>query len=443
MTNPKAVKIVCIGIGSASFGRTILTDLLGSPSMAGLQPHLVLVDIDAHNLDVMARLAERLKAYFGSPATIEATTDRTAALPGADFLVISVARHRMDLWELDFRVPFSLGFKHINGENGGPGAAFHTLRSYELVLPICHDAERLCPNAFVLNFTNPESRVMMAIDHLTQLWGVGLCHGQFGARDLVAKVLCRPPEELDIVGAGLNHLFWMLRVCDRQTGEDLLPELRRRFAADSSLLQPLAREWMRIYGLLTYTDDSHPGEYVSYAHELYGTYWHSGRESAPVRLDPAASQPRGFRTRGIETLVPYADGQLPIGDIARLSRELAVPIISGMALNRPTWVPAVNVPNTDGAIGNLDREAIVEVPADVDGEGIHPVAVGDLPEGLAGICRTQISIQKLLVEAYRQRSRNLLLQALLLDPCVDSLRRAEKLIAEMYRLQGDFLPELT
>ncbi len=442
MSAKQAVKVVCIGIGSASFGQAVLTDLLGSPNMAGLQLDLALVDTDARSLGIMARLGERLKGHFGSSATIQATTDRAVALPGADVVVVSVARRRVELWELDYRVPLALGFKHIYGENGGPGAAFHTLRSLELVLPICRDAQQLCPNAFVLNFTNPESRVMMAIHRLTGLRGVGLCHGQFGARALVAKVLCRPPDELDIVGAGLNHLFWMLKVNDRQTGEDLLPELRRRFAADPTLLQPLAREWMRIYGLLTYTDDSHPGEYVSYAHELCGTYWRLGREYVPVHIVPTGELPRSLQPPEIDNLVPYADGRMPVADVAQLSAELAVPIISAMALNKRTWVPAANVPNTSAAIGNLDREAIVEVPCEVDAGGIHPVAVGDLPEGLAAICRTQVSIQKLLVEAYRERSRNLLLQALLLDPCVDSLCRAEKLIDEMYRLQGDFLPEL-
>ena len=440
MGGKEKVKVVHIGIGSASFGRKMLADLLGRPIMSDLSLHLVLVDTNPRNLDIMTRLARRLKAHLNSSAIVEATGERTQALPGADYVITSVARRRRDLWEQDYRVPFAYGFKGITGENGGPGAAFHALRAFHLILPVCRDIEQLCPDALVLNFSNPESRVLMAMNYLTNLRAVGLCHGQLEARASVAEILDRPLEELDIVGAGMNHFFWFVRIADKRTGEDLQPEVKRRIEADPSLCPALAREMLRIYGLFTFPSDTHIGEYLPFAHEFYGMKWF-GRESIPVHaVEPEVN----IRDRvPIERMAAYASGERPLDSEATSpSEELTVPIIAAMSHKQEAWVPAVNVLNTEGSIGNVDRKAIVEVPAMVDGDGVHPVQTGDLPEALAAMVNTQVSIQKLLVEAYRRKSRNLLLQALLLDPVVDSVRRAERLIDDMFELQSDFLPKL-
>jgi alpha-galactosidase len=126
--------------------------------------------------------------------------------------------------------------------------------------------------------------------------------------------------------------------------------------------------------------------------------------------------------------------------VARKTEELAIPIILDIELDRGRWEPAVNVPNDGYYVENLERDSIVEVPARVDGNGIHPERIGPLPEAIAAFCRTQVSIQKILVEAYAKRSKNLLLQALLLDPVVDSVQRAERMLDEMLELQKDFLP---
>ncbi len=430
----RRVKVVVIGAGSASFGRGVLADLFGQEVMGGLDVHLVLVDLDAAALERMTRVASLIGEHYGTSATVEATTQRREALAGADYVIISVSVRRMELWEQDFRVPLAYGFRHPLGENGGPGAMFHTLRSLELVLPICRDVVKICPDALVLNFTNPESRVLMGISAFTDARAVGLCHGQMGARDRLAEILKRPLSSIDAVAGGLNHFFWFTHVKDARTGKDLYPLLRRRIARDPSLVPPLVRTMLEVFGCFTYPSDDHIGEYLAFAHEFTGLKWPYGRECREVPR-------RGDEPSPSDWLDPYLSGaKKPDRRLTEVTGELAIPIIAATALNRRTWLPAVNVLNTERYVEDLPVDAIVEVPAVADRRRITPQKIGPLPEALAAYCRTQVSIQKLIIEAYRKRSRNLLLQALLLDPVVDNVANAEKLLDDMLKRQADYLP---
>ncbi len=435
MASARKARIVLIGAGSANFGMGTIADVLSSAPLARHDVTLALVDIDAAALDKAARLAEMVRAYRGSQVRIEATPDRREALRGADFVITAVTRNRMPLWEQDFRVPLAYGFRHCLGENGGPGALFHALRNYEVVLPICRDVERLCPEALVLNFTNPESRILMAMCHLTAVRAVGLCHGVLMARTDAARWLGRDLADLDIVTGGLNHFFWILKIADRRTGEDLYPALRRAAAEHAP---PLVRKLTAIYDLLVFPSDDHVGEYLSFATEFTGIRWPYGQESRPAPQAPAPAAPPAPPADWRE---PYLAGAKPADErLARPGGEIVVDIIADILDDTGQWEPSVNVLNSGGYVENLPREAVVEVPAVVDAAGIHPQPVGPLPEALAAFCRTQVSIQRLLIEAYRQRSRRLLLQALLLDPCVDSVRRAEEMLDAMLDLQKDYLP---
>jgi alpha-galactosidase len=424
-------RIVIIGAGSLSFGRGMIVDLLRSKELVGRNLSIWLVDIDPATLEDMRQFAELVKAHVGSDIEIHATTDRTEALPGASYVLTAVSIHRWELWEQDFRVPLSHGFKHPLGENGGPGALFHSLRSLELVLPICRDIERLCPDALLLNFTNPEARVLDAILHLTGVNAVGLCHGVFSAIQFISAYADIPVEQLEVTSAGINHFYTVLKAIDKGTGQDLLPGLLDRLREDKSFPPSLWKKFIDIFGWLTYKSDDHIGEYVSFGAEFAGTKWHYGLESRPV----GRAQPRPrFELRS------YLDGK-PLDEPAlRRSGEIAAPIICDLELDRKNRHDAVNVLNTEGYIENLPRTGVVEVPAFCDGTGVHPIAVGPLPEAQAAYIRTQLSIQRLITEAYRTRSRNLLLQALLLDPVVDSILGAEKLLDEMLELQRDYLP---
>jgi len=427
------MKIVLIGAGSRSFGRGQIADVLHSKELRGRGVTLTLVDTDDAALETMTKLAERMKERLDSDVRLESTTDRRKALPGADYVLVAVARRRMELWEQDFRVPLSYGFRHCLGENGGPGAVFHALRSFELVIPICRDVEELCPDAWLFNFTNPEARVLHAVLHLTKVKGVGFCHGVFDALHAITRYLGRPLDELDIISAGINHCYTILRLRDKKTGEDLFPALLRKVAEDKEPRNPLFKKLAEVFGIFTYPSDDHIGEYLAYGSDYSGVKWHYGRESWPVpRKDVKPQGP---------SLEDYAEGRAPLDDqIMRPTGELTVPIICDMLLDRGTYRWAVNVLNTGRYIDNLATDGVVEIPATVDRNGIHPMTVGSVPEPFAAVMRTQMSINACVTEGYRTRTKRPLLQALLLDPNVNSVIAAEKLLDYMLGLQREYLP---
>ncbi len=453
-----SIKIVLIGAGSKEFSRGLIHDLVLDKELPqATQIEVVLVDIHAKNLQIMLDYAKRCVEVTQTPITFRATTNREEALPGADFVLLSVAIGRMDLWEQDFRVPLAFGMRHIYGENGGPGALFHALRNYQLIFPILRDIERFCPDAYLINFTNPEARILTAILTLTNIKAIGLCHGFYSLHRLVSAVLGRPSNELDIRTAGMNHFYTCYRIADKRSGQDLRPEFEQKLSENPDQLEPLVRFMWETFGVIGYGSDHHIGEYIGYAHEFDGMRWEFGIENRKVlQTDEAVTSWTAFRAwqHGIDvgTLLAsnivqidndYLTGQRPPDDkVLVKSGELAVPVIGDIVLDRKVLRAAVNVLNTDGYIENLARDACVEVPAMVDAAGIYPDAVGTLPEGFAAQIRLQHSIQKLLVQAYQQHSKKLLLQALLLDPVVDSAVNAQKFLDYMLDIQAEYLPEL-
>jgi len=424
-------KIVIVGAGSRQFGRDMVADLLGTKELQGRGMSICLTDIDEEALDVMHRFAKLLKDHHGSDMALSATTDRREALPDADYVLTAVSVRRWDLWEQDFRIPLAYGFRHVLGENGGPGALFHAMRSLNILIPVCRDIEELCPDTLLLNFTNPEGRVLDAILHLTKVKAAGLCHGVFNAIRAISEISGVPIKQLEVTSAGLNHFYYVMEAVNKETGEDVLPAVKEKVANDDSMPTTLWKKLIEIYGWLTYRSDNHIGEYLAYGPEFHGIKWRYGMESRKVTARRPG--PHG------DWLLAYLDGKPLDNRALRRSGEIAIPVITDMELDRTTRHDAVNVLN-DGYIENLPSTAVVEVPATCDGKGLHPIAVGAIPEPPAAFMRTQLAIQRLVTEAYATNSKKLLLQALLLDPVVNSVTAAEKMLDEMLELQADFLP---
>lgn len=428
------MKIVLIGAGSRSFGGGMVRDILVCGELMGRGVTMALVDVNAEALTRMVQFAEKLKGMTGTDVAIQATTDRCAALPGADYVIVSVCRERYALWEQDFRVPLAHGFRHCLGENGGPGAIFHSLRSFELLIPICRVIERLAPDAQVLNFTNPEMKVLHAILTLTKVKAAGLCHGIAGAIDLVSRVMERPADSFRVTSAGMNHFYAVMKVEDLQTGRDLLPVVKEKVLERGDCSGPLFRKMLEVFDVLTFPSEDHVGEYLPYGSEFMGVKWHYGQECRQVTVEaPEAGR----------DLIDLLEGPDPPATLLKPGGELCVPIICDMELDRGEFREAVNVLNTKPYIDNLPTSCCIEVPATVDATGLHPMAIGPLPEPFAEYIRRQATICELLTEAYRTREKKLLLQALLLDPIAHSSAAAEKVLDEMLDLQSDFLPEFS
>jgi alpha-galactosidase len=235
----------------------------------------------------------------------------------------------------------------------------------------------------------------------------------------------------------MNHLFTVLSVKDLDTGEELFDTALGKIMKETGEHTQLFRKLAEHFGILTYPSDDHIGEYMAYGSEFTGIKWPYGRECERVVPGVEDGPSR-------QLLKDLASGKKPVDEnILVNSGELTVPVIADIELDRGSFRPAVNVLNTEGYISNLPRTAAVEIPATVDSEGIHPVSVGAIAEPFAEIIRRQCPIIELTTEAYDTGKRRPLLQALLLDPVVNSISEAETMLDYMLDLQKDYLPQLS
>jgi alpha-galactosidase len=441
----RTTKIVLIGAASASFGPRTIRDALLTPELRGST--LTLVDIDAERLEVMAAFADRLNQSIGAGLRFEHTTDRTEALPGAEFVITSVAVKRNELWQLDFQIPLRHGIKQVLGENGGPGGLSHALRQIPLVLGIARDVEKLAPNALLLNFSNPMSRICLAVCRNTGVRCIGLCHGINGSYRGISRITGIDVDDLKVFGVGLNHFAWVWKVHRKSTGEDVYPILREAERTYDPAFRPLTRRLFRDYGLYPYPSDNHIGEYLSFAWEdcgLKGNDFSGSPEKRKWGWEKIARI-----ARGDDPVPPPEPGEPSRKESTpedrlrfRRSDEEALSIIASALANRHDFIEAVNIPN-EGLIGNLPDWAIVEVPAVVGADGVRGVKVGDLPGGIAALLNTQVHVQDLVTDAAVHGSRELALQALLADPVVQSAEAAGRALDELLHVHRDCLPQFT
>ncbi|MDH3290166.1 MAG: alpha-galactosidase [Gemmatimonadota bacterium] len=453
------MKITIIGAGSREFGPATVRDLLLSERICERQPTVTLMDVAERELKLTASYARDVTKRHEKPVTIEATTELNRALDGAQVVVMAIARRRYYYWAQDFHLPRQLGFRQIYGENGGPGGLFHALRNMGPTMDIARAMERHCPDAWLLNFTNPLTKLCEGLTRLSSIKVVGLCHGVFHGIAQIAQFLECEPHELETYACGLNHFSWFQEVRDRATGTDLYPRLRERERQAHWLARwdeiALSRILFRVVGLYPSPGANHIGEYVRWAEEYLASaaiqFFHDPRDGRPweggeiptwvYNLSDRPHEVPLFPERRLPRL--HTNPRLAVDPAAPLepSGEVTVPIIEGLYCGCRHEIAAVNVPN-GSAIPNLPDDAVVEVPATVDAAGVAARRMQPLPELAAALLSTQISIHRLLVEAFEHESRDALLQALLLDPTTVSYRAAVDLIDLMCERQAEVLPRL-
>jgi alpha-galactosidase len=456
----KKTKIVVIGAGSASFGLTNLGAILRTSALKGSE--LGLVDINEEGLDLITKLAERLNKEWGSEFKITSSTKRKELLKDADFVIISVAIDREKCWNSDFEIAKKHGIMHY-AENGGPGGAMHASRNINLIMPILRDIEAICPSALVLNFTNPVPRICIAAARFTKLKMVGICHQIEFGYSIVAKVLAKDlgldipagykfkwqeaiqkqyhhineiaQEKIDILAAGINHFSWMLAIRDRKTGADLYPLFRERYHNGFEDFEPLTREVFDIFKTCPVPGDCHMVEYLPYTHNMNTNTW----DKYDVQMYPL-HQAEQDRFDMWDEIAEMADGKKSVDHLRNVHSERSEMIISDIITNAYGYEQAVNIPNL-GYIENLPYNAIVEVPAVVSANGIHGVGVGKMPEVAAEMCRRQINLAEMVVEAAVKGDKDLMLQALAMDPMVDDPKIARALLDDYLKANREYLPQ--
>jgi alpha-galactosidase len=428
-------KFVVIGAGSLSFGTMTIRDLMEAAELKGSE--IVLVDLDEARLDRMTRLARRLNETWKADMKITSTTNRCEALPGADIVVGAVERNRYKLWQMDIEVPRKHGCGELYGENGGPGGFFHTLRQVPITLDIARDMERLCPHAWLINMSNPESRLTLAIKRYTNVKTVGVCLATYiTRRQLATKVLGLPEEEVDVKAAGINHCHWVMDIRHNGTGEDLYPAVREKIKAVEPNWEPVSRECLRRFGYYPGPGDTHVGEYISWAATLMPsnyTHWIFEGDQQVDKMTAALEKFAGGDG-------PLSADELEEFMVERGYRWQTLDIVLSLLDNGNRYVLAVNVPN-DGYVTNLKQGAIIEIPAIVGADRIYGLGMGELPTAIASLMDRQLAVMDLNVEAAFTGDRQTALEGLTIDPLMPDPRTAEKILDEMLVAQADYLPQ--
>ncbi len=420
-------KIVAIGVGSNCFGPS-LKDFFFSDDFCGST--LTLVDTDKVKLEQMAAMVRHWNAHTGRGLRIEHTVDRRLALDGAEFVINSIALNRNELWKHDFRVPRKHGIRQSLGENGGPGGLFFTMRTIPAVFDIVRDIERQAAGAYFINFSNPESRIVCALGKYTKVKALGLCHGIFGSRWLISEITGVPDEEIAVHGAGINHFQWLLSITRKGTGEDLYPLLREKERAFDPTRQRLVRELFRTFGYWPTCGDSHTGEYLPYGWQGEGC-----RSGYDYRRDERDRKKYAKYLKHASEDAAYAATWLE-----RPTGEKAAPIIAGIMHNRHELVESGVVYNGPGFVPNLPREAAVEVPLLPNATGFNPYPFNStLPDACAKLLLPAVSNQQLAVEAAVHGSKELALQALFVDPVVDDMDAARKILDELWAINAPYI----
>jgi alpha-galactosidase len=424
------VTVTFLGAGSVEFTRQLLRDLLSFSELGELQ--LVLHDIDPDRLALAEALAARAAQNHGSRLKISATTDRRKALDGADFAVnmVAIGGHRATV--TDFDVPDRFGLKQTIGDTLGIGGIFRALRTFPFLAGLADDMAAACPDAWLLNYTNP---MAMNIGYLStvapRLKVLGLCHSVHWTVHGLAALIGVPFVDVAYTSAGVNHQAWVLRF--ERAGENLYPLLDAAIVADPELLRRVRVDMYRSLGYYPTETSEHSSEYVPW-------YLHDEAEVARLRIPirdyvgiSAANVAEYERLRSEMAAGRYDEP-------AEEAVEYAPQVIHSMVTGAPRVIQ-VNVPNT-GLITNLPSGAPIEVPGVIDGTGARPVYVGDLPPQCAALNRNFLNVVDLTVRAAVEQRPEYLRHAAMVDPATAatlSVDQIWQLCNDMVAAHGDLL----
>jgi alpha-galactosidase len=422
-------KIALVGAGSVVFARRFLQDVVGTPSLA--DSDIALMDVSEDRLDLIGSYARRLVSDMGTSATVDTTTDRLRALEGADY-VITTIRVGDDL-AIDQGIPLEYGLDQSVADTIGPGGVFKALRTVPSLLDICEDMERACPDALLLQYTNPMAMACWAIAEATDIQAVGLCHSVQNTTAQLAGYIGAPRESVSAWVAGINHMAWFLRF--ERDGEDAYPDLWDALENDETFaLDPVRFEVMRHFGFFVSESTRHMSEYVPY-------FRTKAERMERFGLNAISTDLSRLETRNDAYFAAMRDevaGETPLS--AEPSDEYASIIMNSIETGEPSVING-NVPNF-GLISSLAEGACVEVPCLVDDLGLHPMAVGELPPQLAALCRSNMAVQELAVRAVLDGSRDAARHAVMLDPLTSatlSLDEIDSMFDEMWAAHGDQL----
>ncbi len=428
-------KITFIGAGSTVFAKNLIGDILSFPELA--DSSICLFDIDENRLKTSEVVARRIAQTLGASATVEVTTDRSRALDGASYAInmIQVGGYR-PCTVTDFEIPKRYGLRQTIADTLGIGGIMRGLRTIPVLIDMCRDMERLCPQVVHLNYVNPMAMNCWALNEATKIRTIGLCHSVQHTAGELARDIGVPVEEINYVVAGINHVAFYLKF--ERHGQDLYPEIRRvveegRVPEDNRVR----------YDLFTRL-----GYFVTESSEHFSEYgpWFIKRDredlirkfNIPLDEYPRRCESQIAAWEKLRVDLESSDGPLEI----RRSVEFGSLIIHSLETGIPRVIYG-NVSN-DNLIENLPAGCCVEVPCVVDKNGVQPVRIGRIPSQLAAVMQSNINVQALTVEAVLQQNPERIYQAAMMDPHTAAELDFDQiwaLVNDLLAAHGDYIPE--
>lgn len=420
----RSIRVAILGAGSSVFAQRLMTDLLLMPARE--RGTFALVDIDAERLELAHRMGELLVDRSGRSWNVEAATNRRRVLRGCDYVISAIEVAGMRNVRPDYEIPLKYGVDQCIGDTTGPGGLFKMLRTGPAWLEILRDVEHLCPQALVMNYTNPMSALTLVALRATGLSVVGLCHSVQDTSKQLAGYLGLPLGELSWRCGGINHLAWFTEL--RHEGRDMYPRLRR-VARNPKVYEtdPVRFEVLRYFGAFVTESSGHFSEYVPYFRKRPDLLTRYTRAGYLGESGFYASQWPQWRAEADETIRAQLEGRTPV--VLERSSEYASTIVEAIETNQAAVIHG-NVLNR-GLIENLPEGGCVEVPVLVNGTGLHPVHFGPLRPQLAALDAVHMYTHELMVQAVLERDRTAALHALTLDPLTAAVCSPDE-IREMF-----------
>ena len=428
-------KITFIGAGSTVFAKNLIGDILSFPELGDSK--ICLYDIDENRLKTSEVVARRIARTLGAPSTIESTTDRSRAFEGADYAInmIQVGGYR-PCTVTDFEIPKRYGLRQTIADTLGIGGIMRAVRTIPVLIDMCKDMERLCPEVLHLNYVNPMAMNCWALSQATKVRTIGLCHSVQHTAGELSHDMGVPLEEINYVVAGINHVAFFLRL--ERNGQDLYPEIHRVVSEGRVPDGNRVRyDMFKRLGYFVTESSEHFAEYAPW-------YIKRGREDLIKRFNiPLDEYPRRCESQmaeweNLRKELESSDKPVEI----RRSVEYGSLIIHSLETGTPRVVYS-NVANSD-LIENLPAGCCVEVPCVVDKNGVQPVRIGRIPSQLAALMQTNINVQALTVEAILKGDLALIHHAAMLDPHTAAeldLDQISSLVDDLLTAHGEWIPE--
>jgi alpha-galactosidase len=436
-------KIAFIGAGSFGFTRGLVRDLLTFPLLE--DSTLALMDIDEERLEYSTKAVEKIVKMGNYPAKVAPTMDRAEALKDADAVLVTILSGGVDVWQHDILIPKKYGIDTNVGDTRGPSGIFRALRTIPVMLEIARDMERYCPDATMLNYTNPMAMLCRAMQRETDIQLTGLCHSVQGTSEMLAKWIDAPYEEITYTCAGINHMAWFIKY--EWNGKDAYPLIRKAVEEDEEVYNHEVVRNEMFLALDYYVTESsgHNSEYNWWFRkrpdliEKYcteGTGWNPGEYAYILKR---------YRERADtwkDSIKEWLAEDTPIS--LERGHEYAAYIINALQGGEPFQFNG-NVPNANGeVISNLPPDACVEVPVWASKKGLETVHVGELPLQCAMLTNLSSQIEEMSVEAAITGDPRLVYQAICHDPLTASvlgLREIKEMVNEMLKQNADYLPQ--